>query len=885
MEQGVLPLSTMMGPTSDPFMDLDYMDELLLEGCWLEANGSEFSNFDSSAPFSPFQPSFPWPALEPANHNTESSASPSKYGQHESQKSYFPDNLSISQSRFSSENYLLENCELNKRWWIGPRPSLSVIDRLIQALAYIKDCSRDKNVLIQVWVPVNGGGKRVLTTNNQPFSLDLNCPSLAHYREISVNYQFPAEEDSKEVVGLPGRVFRNKVPEWTPDVRFFTRDEYPRVDHANQYDVRGTLAVPVLEQGSGNCLGVIEVVLTTQKIQYRPELESVCKALEAVDLRSAEVACTQAVKTPDFSYQAALPEILDVLRSACETHGLPLAQTWVPCSLQGKGGYWHSDDNSKNCISPVDSACHIGNPHIQGFHEACSEYHLLRGQGIVGRAFGTNQPCFLPDVSACSKTEYPLSHHARMFGLKAAVAIRLRSICTGSTDFVLEFFLPINCTEPEEQKKMLTSLSAIIQNVCRTLRVVTDKELQEESRLPDQVPNVESKEFLGPYSSQVNSQKGKSREKLVEPSKASLKEGVALTANASTSGDCSSLYTSKTGEKRRIKAEKTITLQVLRQHFAGSLKDAAKSLGVCPTTLKRICRQHGIQRWPSRKIKKVGHSLQKIQRVIDSVQGTSGVLQIESFYSSFPELASPNASTRTTQFSHSKSADNLNPLNGPHECTTISRPPGPNPATSPSPPTSSCSQSSNSSQCCSSGAQPNHSSSLSPQDPTAKEEEEPVKENFKRARSDADFNNLAGDGPPKVLPRSHSHVSFCWPDKTEVAKEEDNGEKTRERDGPRIKVTYGEDTIRFRMQNNWRYRDLLREISRRFGVDNNNVGGFHLKYLDDDGEWVLLTCDADLEECIDVCRSSRSQTIRLSFLCDSHSQFGRSFGYRGPFSL
>ncbi|EYU24986.1 hypothetical protein MIMGU_mgv1a018299mg [Erythranthe guttata] len=95
-------------------MDLDYMDELLLEGCWLEANGSEVSNFDSSAPFSPFQPSFPWPALEPANHNTESSASP------------------------------------------------------------------DKNVLIQVWVPVNGGGKRVLTTNNQPFSLDLNCPCLAH---------------------------------------------------------------------------------------------------------------------------------------------------------------------------------------------------------------------------------------------------------------------------------------------------------------------------------------------------------------------------------------------------------------------------------------------------------------------------------------------------------------------------------------------------------------------------------------------------------------------------------------------------------------------------------------------------------------------------------
>ncbi|KAL3830513.1 hypothetical protein ACJIZ3_019315 [Penstemon smallii] len=864
MEEGVLPQITQ----SDCFMDLDYMDDLLLEGCWLEANGSEFSNFDTSTPISPFEPSFIWPTTLESNHD-ESGGSQPKDSREDRQRSSFPENLSISQSQgpllqcrnslVQPENYLIEQ---NKRWWIGPRASTSVMDRLVQALGYIKDCSRDKNVLIQVWVPVNRGGNSFLTTNQQPFSLDLNCPRLSHYREISVNYQFPTEEDSKEVVGLPGRVFRSKVPEWTPDVRFFTRDEYPRVGHAQQFDVRGTLAVPVLEQGSRSCLGVIEVVLTTQKIKYRPELESVCKALEAVDLRSSEPSNTENVKISDLSYQAALPEILEVLRSACGTHGLPLAQTWVPCILQGKGGCRHSEENLKSCVSPVDSACYIGDPSIQGFHEACTEYHLLKDQGIVGRAFKTNEPCFSSDVTACSKTEYPLSHHARMFGLRAAVAIRLRSICTGSADFVLEFFLPVKCTEPQEQEGLLNSLSKIILKVCRTLRVVTDEELQEE------VLKVEDKlQLLRPYSSGVPLfQNGKSREPLAEYSEVQSgqpvsisTEGTTFVKNPSTSGDGSSSYTNKSGEKRRIKAEKTITLQVLRQHFAGSLKDAAKNLGVCPTTLKRICRQHGIQRWPSRKIKKVGHSLQKIQRVIDSVQGASGVLQIESFYSNFPELASPNGS-RTTQFSNSKSSDHLQPLDRILPESGILSPQG---ATSLSP--SSCSPSSSSSQCYSSGTNQNASTGMIIK-------EEPDKGILKRATSYANLH--FSSNAPKLLPRSHSHVSMYVP-KGKMVNEphaEGSGQGSIDRDAPRIKVTFGEDTIRFRMQSKWRYNDLLEEIYRRFGIHDGR--GFHLKYLDDDLEWVLLTCDADLEECIDVCRSSRSHTIKLCFLRDSQLQFG-----------
>lgn len=264
----------------------------------------------------------------------------------------------------------------------------------------------------------------------------------------------------------------------------------------------------------------------------------------------------------DGLYQAALPEILKILKSACKTHNLPLAQTWVPCIQQGKGGSRHSDTNLIHCISTVDSACYVHDSRFKGFQEACSEHHLLKGQGVVGTAIKTNQPCYFPDVMLMTKTEYPLSHHARIFGLCGVVAIRLRSTYTGNVDFVLEFFLPVDCKDQEKQKSLLNSLSIIIQNVCRSLRIVTDKELLEEGLgVSDSVEKVLKVEEI------VTEQPMDLVRKQLNDSGS----GMGSFVNDGTNRP----------ERRRggAKTEKTITLEMLRQYFAGSLKDAAKHLG------------------------------------------------------------------------------------------------------------------------------------------------------------------------------------------------------------------------------------------------------------------------------------------------------------------
>ncbi|RWV84474.1 hypothetical protein GW17_00053813 [Ensete ventricosum] len=75
-----------------------------------------------------------------------------------------------------------------------------------------------------------------------------------------------------------------------------------------------------------------------------------------------------------------------------------------------------------------------------------------------------------------------------------------------------------------------------------------------------------------------------------------------------------------------------------------------------------------------------------------------------------------------------------------------------------------------------------------------------------------------------------------------------------------VKATYKKDLVRFKFYPFMCCNQLFEEIGKRF---NLSIGTFQLKYKDDEEEWVMLVTDSDLQECIEMLESLESQSVRL----------------------
>ncbi|KAE9452826.1 hypothetical protein C3L33_15263, partial [Rhododendron williamsianum] len=724
-------------------------------------------------------------------------------------------NSSFHQNLFDAGNCLI------------PRPfAQTLAEKMLRALSLVKEWSGG-GILAQVWVPIKQSDQYILSTCEQPYLLD---QVLAGYREVSRGYTFPAEVKPGSFPGLPGRVFVSKFPEWTSNVGYYNPAEYLRVQHAVDHEVRGSIAVPVFEDDpvEMSCCAVLELVTVKEKPNFDLEMENVCRALRST---APPRLYSQCLST---NQRAALAEIKDVLRAVCHAHRLPLALTWIPCCynervgdeisrLRVKGG--NASLNEKFMLCVEHTACYVNDREMQGFVHACAEHYLEEGQGIAGKALQSNHPFFFPDVKGYDISEYPLVHHARKFGLNAAVAIRLRSTYTGDDDYILEFFLPLNMKGSTEQQLLLNNLSGTMQRICKSLRTVTDAEL------------------FGAKGSKVE-----------------FENGSLANFPPTMSGS------RRPTEKKRSTAEKHVSLSVLQQYFSGSLKDAAKGIGVCPTTLKRICRQHGISRWPSRKINKVNRSLRKIQTVLDSVQGVDGGLKFD------PTTGGLVAGNSIIQDFNAGGS-----ILFPSKNTPIKKPKPVAPSVCPP----SCTDSENSTvklereenyidrnnQVELQGRSlyvPNAEIALADCCNGCKSVGfVPPSENSSPCSYSESKTLGAQNRSALTLENSDSHFVSAEMDirmNVELVWKPMIGSLDLTTKQITVKATYKEDMVRFKFEPSLGCSQLYEEVAKRFKLQ---MASFQLKYLDDEEEWVLLVSDSDLRECLEILSFVGTRSVKF----------------------
>ncbi|KAJ0078663.1 hypothetical protein Patl1_22412 [Pistacia atlantica] len=831
-----------------------------------------------------------------------------------------PNDVDVSVHKLSNGGYResdiskISNCSVSR-----PVP-LSLDEKMLRALSFFKESS-GVGILAQVWVPIKHGDQYILSTSDQPYLLD---QMLAGYREVSRAYTFSTEVKPGSIHGLPGRVFISKVPEWTSNVVYYNKDEYLRVTHAVNHAVRGSIALPVFEYPEMSCCAVLELVTVKEKANFDLEMENVCNALQAVNLRTTAPPCLlpQCISR---NQRAALAEITDVLRAVCHAHRLPMALTWIPCNyneeavdeivkVRVREGNTSSVGKSVLCIEGTACYVNVNDRDMQGFVHACAEHYLEEGQGIAGKALQSNHPFFVPDVKSYDISEYPLVHHARKFGLNAAVAIRLRSTYTGDDDYILEFFLPVNMKGSSEQQLLLNNLSGTMQRICKSLRTVTEGEVvgNEGSKVGFQKETVPS---FSPLSLSRSSRLHYQRVTLTQLTgcprmylilKVMEQNQMVLVNRGQHWAVLCCLFCvmwkvmsgpRRHSEKKRSTAEKNVSLSVLQQYFSGSLKDAAKSIGVCPTTLKRICRQHGISRWPSRKINKVNRSLKKIQTVLDSVQGVEGGLKFDPTTGGFVA-----AGSIIQEFDAPKKilfADTNLPVKNPEPIIqdAASIPPAlcmDEEKSAVKQEEDECSSDKNQMPGQFQPAKLGAAAWVTPENGSmgscfAEGEKWALnKEGLKLENSDCQYvsqcfsslavaeemdtkmegydgmmehNQPTSSGMTDSSNGSLVHGSSSSSPSFEEGKQSkvqpscgDSGTKIT------VKATYKEDIIRFKFEPTAGCLQLYEEVASRLKLQN---GTFQLKYLDDEEEWVMLVSDLDLQECLEIMESIGTRSVKF----------------------
>ncbi|XP_057511332.1 protein NLP7-like isoform X2 [Actinidia eriantha] len=664
--------------------------------------------------------------------------------------------------------------------------------------------------LVQFWAATKAlDGRTLLTTQDQPFALTQFSHSLCEYRMISKDYTFYVDgRTGEEELGIPGRVYLNKCPECTPNVEYYSVKEYPQRDSTLRCGVRQSWNLPVIEHSSQACVGVLELV---GQFWLGEISDSVDDAFQVLGLKCFNCEHHEMRKKKNNkAHQDALMKIERALKLVCKIHKIPLALTWVPCEAcetllpikEDLCIFWDYNDVTISDLYDFLMS-RFGPP-------------LRNGIGVVGRALTSPNLLYCSDVTQFSMAEYPWAHFARQCRLRDCFAISLWSNYTGNDVYVLEIFLSVSNKEEDP----LTSLSKLLETMkkeFKTFRFASGEELGEEL-------SVEVIEF----------QNGQKRHYVQTlhvtgslPSLEPLQNGgeiMQVDSSDHQSIDAEQceidvnhpqeLGTNKTSgrEHKNTGVRIEIPYEDILHYSKLSRSDAARNLKVSISTFKRVCRQHGISRWPPRQVDKVrpprpshvDHH-EEVPQLISNLPSNQASARIA--HTQPHDTALQIANTVNVKAKYVKGLTLLFPL------------------------------------------------SLSS---TLEELYECIETRLDLSHGTYHACYIDGDND-KITVTCDQDLQF-WlchsprsPGSNAIVLHIDPISQVT------VRAKYVNDiTIKFQLSLSSGLVELQQQVAKRLNLE---AGSYHIKYKDEEDELILIACDEDLQDCIHTCRSLGSTSI------------------------
>mmetsp|Transcript_28762 Transcript_28762/g.34945 ORF Transcript_28762/g.34945 Transcript_28762/m.34945 type:complete len:643 (-) Transcript_28762:1331-3259(-) len=543
---------------------------------------------------------------------------------------------------------------------------------LLQLLMMVLKANNDKDTeLLQVWMPSKAPGGYRLDCKKMPFILSSTLDdNLTNFRQASTKYTFHVSTDGSSTnLGLPGRVFLSARPELSPDVRLYSKKEYLRLNEAIDNGITSSVALPVL---CGKEVVAIVETVSVDPMNFARRIGKICDSLSQSGLSSVNITHQPICKTISMQHVAATSSIMNqaviklVHLLQWDVSGM-YTQVWIPTVVQYR-------DNLSAVQLVCSSRPSVDQDHpFYQFQTICTEVTLFPGEGPAGQAYTQNNLIAASDIRMFSARDYGLVKFARihnvqlMVGVKVTldrqhscvlefmfdnkssisaqdrIAVLCRSLYMHCPSCNLDahigrptWFSGIKAWDPDVNLGLLPAPNGDPSTSMSMERCLSGSTLSAYNDFMTDGIGAKMPSVLAPPSQilpkifditqsvdQIGRQAGGGGLTAALPGGSSGRPGGGG-AVGEVDSDGSDVDEDdgdgKDLDGKHSSNKKTVSLQLLQKYFHWRLKDAAAEIGVCPTTLKRICRQHGIMRWPCRKLKKVNRTFQQLQGAIGTVE-------------------------------------------------------------------------------------------------------------------------------------------------------------------------------------------------------------------------------------------------------------------------